>query len=207
VSRRPQFKPFFLEGHQLQHLLKTLERRADVLEQPQLTARRARDYAICAILCLQGLRCNEVRMLDIDDVRFDREELVVRFAKGNKIRRIPLYGTVASAIQWWLEVRPEPKPGHERALFLSGEHTRIATRTIRTDAKTWARMAGLSAEFHPHSGRHSSVVRQREAGCSLEAVRDFHGHSNISITDRYSHLSPEHLRAEIGKADPMRIMA
>jgi site-specific recombinase XerC len=208
VSRRkPQFRPYFLDKHQLSHLLNTLQRRADAAGKPHLVARVARDYAICAILCLQGLRVNEVRMLDIEDARFTEEELVVRYAKGGKIRRIPLYATVAAAIQWYLEVRRDPKPGHERALFLSGERTRIATRTIRSDAKKWARMAGLSAEFHPHSGRHTSVVRQREAGCTLEAVRDFHGHTNISITDRYSHLTPQqHLREEIAKADPSSLL-
>ncbi len=152
-------------------------------------------------MTLEGLRSNEARMLDVEDVRFAEQELVVRFAKGGKRRTIVLFDDAAEHLLNWLAVRPEPKPGHETALLLTTVGRRIANRTIRDDAKRWAAAAGLPADFHAHSCRHTSVVRQREAGMSLEAVRDHHGHSSVAITDMYSHLTPAAYREEAEKVN------
>jgi integrase/recombinase XerC len=191
--RKKQFNPLFLKAEDLDRLFQSLAATSDV--------RRPRDLAIASLVCLQGLRCNECRMLDREDVRFANQELVIRFAKGGKQRTIPLFPEVAEYVLGWLAERPDDgKPGHEDALFLSKERTRIATRTMRTDAKRWATAADLDPAFHVHTGRHSTAVSLLDAGVSLEGVRDFLGHTNLSVTSIYSHISPERLRREVAKA-------
>lgn len=191
-QRKKQFNPLFLKPEDVGRLQDALDASTD--------PRRARDRALAAILCRQGLRCNEARMLDIADIRFSDQDLIIRHAKGGKQRTIPLFEDVAERIMDWLAERPEPQPGHEDALFLSSERTRLANRTIRTDAKRWAQLAGLDPAFHPHTGRHSTAVALLEHGVRLEAVRDMLGHSNLSITNTYVHCTAATLRSEVAKA-------
>jgi len=191
-KRKPQFNPLFLKAEDLDRLFQALDASGD--------PRRPRDLAIAAIVCLQGLRSNECRMLDLEDVRFADQEIVIRFAKGGKQRTIPLFPEVAEYVLGWLAERPDPKPGHEEALFLSKERTRFATRTMRTDAKRWAEVAGLNPAFHVHTGRHSAATSLLDQGLAIEVLRDFLGHESTSTTSLYSHVTSGRLRREIALA-------
>ncbi len=168
------------------------------LERLLKAIRHPRDRALAAVMARQGLRCNEARMLDVADVRLDRGELWVRHAKGGKQRLLPLDPRVAAYVRAWLVVRPIAV---EPALFLSRHRTRLSNRQIRTLVKRWVRRAGLSAQLHPHSLRHTFATLLLERGAALEEVRDLLGHVSLATTSVYLHVSANRLRGAMSRLE------
>lgn len=143
----------------------------------------ARDRAIVAVFLYAGLRCNELRMLDVADVDFDSMMVHVRHAKRGKERYVPLHAEAAVALDVYLDgdqVGP---------VFRSRLGQRISLRRLRSLVKELGREAGLVKDLHPHALRHSFAVSLLEAGSDLETIRDLLGHEDIRTTSIYLHCS------------------
>jgi len=157
-----------------------------------------RNRAIITTFLYGGMRCNELRMLDIKDVDSQEMSIDIRFAKRGKQRLIPLHPEVGAAIEHYLK-----KTGrsfqNEGAIFLSNRNQRISLRRLRSLIKQLGQKANLKKGIHPHALRHTFAVSLVEKNISIEAVRDLLGHSSISVTDIYLHCTPDRLKDAINQ--------
>lgn len=149
-----------------------------------------RDRAVVCLFLYAGLRCNELRMLDIADLDFQAMTIFVRFGKRSKQRVVPMHAE-AAAVSHYLDGRSTGP------VILSNRGQRISNRRLRSLVKTLGREAGLSKNLHPHALRHTFAVSLLDAGQDLETIRDLLGHESIETTSIYLHCSVERRRAAI----------
>lgn len=169
-----------------------------LLEAVDLDQRALRDRAVVELLYGAGLRVGELSALDVDDVRLDEGLVDVRQGKGGKSRRVPLGVPGLEAVAAWLEVRG---PSELRALFLGVRGARLSTRSLRRIVRAVGTASGL-AGVHPHALRHSYATHMLDAGADLRAIQELLGHESLSTTQRYTHVSVEHLKAVHRAAHP-----
>lgn len=142
-----------------------------------------RDRAIISVFLYAGLRANELRMLDVEDVDFDALTIFVRFGKRSKQRLVPLHAEAAAALDAHLG------PRRSGPLFLSNRNTRISYDRLHSFVAEIGQAAGLRKELHPHALRHSFAVSLLDASVDLETIRDLLGHNSINTTSIYLHCS------------------
>jgi integrase/recombinase XerC len=143
-----------------------------------------RDRAILELFYSSGLRLAELTALDIHDLNFI-EGIVTVTGKGNKTRIIPMGSHAMTALQAWLQQRPECQ---HPALFISQQGKRISPRTVQYRVKYWASQQGIEADVYPHMLRHSFATHVLQSSQDLRAVQEMLGHANISTTQIYTHL-------------------
>lgn len=158
-----------------------------------------RDRAIIELLFSSGLRVSELVNLNRDHINTKRREFMVR-GKGQKDRPIFLSKQAADYIQEYLGTRLDNLP----PLFLtysrnnissnSGEYRRLSARSIQRMVTKYARLAGITKHVSPHTMRHSYATDLLMNGADLRSVQTMLGHSNISTTQVYTHVTDEHLR-------------
>jgi integrase/recombinase XerC len=147
-----------------------------------------RDGAILELLYATGLRVAECCGLDRDDV--DRQQGTVRvMGKGGKERVVPVGDEALHAVDCWLAVRGEARG----ALFTNARGGRLTTRSVHRMVKQRARAAGIDRRVTPHTLRHSFATHMLGEGADLRLIQELLGHSRLSTTQRYTHVSPEHL--------------
>jgi site-specific recombinase XerD len=158
--------------------------------------RRARDDAVLEVLYGSGLRVSELCSLDIDSV--DLEAAVVRvWGKGAKERRVPLGEPAVDALGRWLALRREVLAADDTALFGNERGRRLAPRDVRRvlDRRS-------PSPTHPHALRHTFATHLLDGGADLRAVQELLGHSDVSTTQRYTHVSRERLSSAYRQAHP-----
>ena len=152
-----------------------------------------RDRAILILFLYSGLRCNELRMLDVPDLDFDEMTVLVRFAKRSKQRVVPLHAEAAAALTEYLEGRTSGP------MFFSERKQRLSLRRLRSLIKELGQQAGLRKDLHPHALRHSFAVALLEKDVDLETIRDLLGHEDIKTTSIYLHCSTAKRRAAVDR--------
>lgn len=158
-----------------------------------------RDRAIIELLFTSGLRVSELVSLNRDQINTKRREFMVR-GKGQKDRPIFMSETAANHIDIYLEMRSDSLP----PLFLnysrnttttnSGDFRRLTTRSVQRLLNKYARLAGITKHVSPHTLRHSYATDLLMNGADIRSVQSMLGHSNISTTQIYTHVTDEHLR-------------
>jgi tyrosine recombinase XerC len=156
-----------------------------------------RDHALLEFLYATGLRVAECCGLDLDDV--DRRRGAVRvMGKGGKERVVPAGDAALGALDAWLSVR-----GEERgALFTNSRGGRLGTRSVHRIVKRRARAAGIDRRVTPHTLRHTFATHMLGEGADLRLIQELLGHSRLTTTQRYTHVSPEHLMKVYDSAHP-----
>src|SRR5579871_2991809 len=150
-----------------------------------------RNRALLELLYSAGLRSSEAAGLDLGDVDFEQEHVHVRNGKGAKDRIVPLGEQAAEAIARYLrDGRPQLARSAANALFLSARGRRLDTSTLRRLMK------------HPHRLRHSFATHLLEGGADLRTIQELLGHSSLSTTQVYSHVSAKRLRKVYDSAHP-----
>jgi integrase/recombinase XerC len=167
----------------------------------------ARDQAVLETLYGSGLRVSELCGLDIADVDL-RERRARVLGKGRKERVVPLGGKSIAAIEAWLEQRPSvvhPRTGAQdpRALFLSPRGARLGVRDARRLVHKWGALGAGRADLHPHALRHTCATHMLSGGADLRAIQEMLGHSSLSTTQRYTHVSIDHLMKVYDQAHPL----
>lgn len=166
------------------------------------TAKEAglRDRAILELLFSSGLRVSELAGLDIDSINLKRREFMVR-GKGQKDRPIFISGDAAGWITRYLERRGDNgKPlfirySGSKKVDTSGNFHRLTPRSIQRLVARYARLAGITKHVSPHTLRHSFATDLLMNGADLRSVQAMLGHSNISTTQIYTHVTDPHLKA------------
>lgn len=158
-----------------------------------------RDRAIVELLFSSGLRVSELVNLNRDHINTRRREFMVR-GKGQKDRPIFISESAAKRVEEYLAARIDNLP----PLFLSysrnntasttGDYRRLSPRSIQRMINQYARMAGITKHVSPHTMRHSYATDLLMNGADIRSVQSMLGHSNISTTQVYTHVTDEHLR-------------
>ncbi len=168
-----------------------------------------RDIAILELLYSTGVRVAELVSTDLLNLDFTLEMLRVT-GKGNKERLVPVGRPAAHAVQQWLGIREQLIADRSRrgrevekdALFLSGRGGRLTTRSIERIVKAYGERAGIPQIVTPHALRHSYATHLLEMGADLRSVQELLGHASLSTTQRYTHLTLDHLTEVYDKAHP-----
>ena len=164
---------------------------------PAPGAAGARDRALIELLYASGLRVAEGCGLDVDDL--DEARRTVRVTgKGDKERVVPVGETALEALAAHLALR-----GRQRGpLFQNARGDRLTTRSAHRIVKRLARRAGLGQRVTPHTLRHSFATHMLGEGADLRLIQELLGHSRLSTTQRYTHVSAEHLMRVYDAAHP-----
>ena len=162
-----------------------------------------RDRAMLEVLYASGIRVSELVSLDNGDV--DMEHGYVRcFGKGSKERLVPIHPGAVEALSAYVEHgRPQLySKKSEGALFLNRRGARLTRQGFWTILKGAAARAGITTSISPHTLRHSFATHLLRGGAPLRHVQELLGHSSITTTQVYTHLTSEHVRAEYQKSHP-----
>lgn len=163
-----------------------------------------RNRAILETLYSTGVRVSELAGLNIGDVDFHGGAVRV-LGKGNKERIVPIGAKALGAIEAYRRALDQSGGGgEEEALFLNKDQGRLSTRSMARIVDTFARACGLAVPVSPHAMRHSYATHLLDAGADLRAVQELLGHSSLSTTQRYTHVSIDRLMATYDKAHPRR---
>lgn len=163
------------------------------------TEQGLRDRSIIELLFSSGLRVSELVNLDRDHINTKRREFMVR-GKGQKDRPIFISQSAADWVNKYLVQRQD----NLQPLFLNysrnqststtGDYRRLTPRSIQRLVTHYARLAGITKHVSPHTMRHSFATDLLMNGADLRSVQSMLGHSNISTTQVYTHVTDEHLR-------------
>jgi len=183
--------------------LRTYRERHGVVP-PTMDYAAKRDLAIFEMLYSTGCRVSEIAALTWSDINFERGTTIVE-GKGRKQRLCVLGGPACDtlkAMRVSAEVLWEEKAGEGDALFLNLKGGPLTVRSIERQMKTWLAAAGLPPELTPHKLRHSFATHLLDAGADLRSVQEMLGHSSLSTTQIYTHVSIERLKEEYDKGHP-----
>ncbi|MBU2540601.1 MAG: tyrosine recombinase XerC [Candidatus Omnitrophica bacterium] len=159
--------------------------------------RTLRDKAILETLYSTGMRISELLGLNTEDIDFISSVVKVR-GKGKKERLLPIGSIALLAIRTYLEKRLKKSS----IVFLNKNYTPLTTRGGRWIINKYIKKASLKSGISPHTLRHSFATHLLNRGADLRSVQELLGHSNLSTTQIYTHLTTERLKAVYDKFHP-----
>jgi integrase/recombinase XerD len=186
LPRRWKRLPKTLSDQEIRRMLAPLP-----LETPEALC----DQAILEVAYASGLRLAELRSLRLENLHLDAGFLTV-IGKGNKERVVPVGSHAIEAINRYLNsARPKlvraKSPG---VLFLTKRGTGFSAPTMWRRIKARVRHAGIERNVTPHMLRHSFATHLLEHGADLRVIQELLGHSSISTTELYTHVTGQRLR-------------
>lgn len=160
-------------------------------------ARALRGRAVLETFYSTGARLSELTGLNVGDIEW--EAGVVRlFGKGRKERIVPIGAKALSAIRAYREALGGRPTG---ALFVGDSGRRLSSRTIARIVTAAGRQAG-EPDTSSHTLRHSFATHMLEGGADLRAIQEMLGHASLATTQRYTHLTVDHLMKVYDDAHP-----
>lgn len=156
-----------------------------------------RDASILELFYSCGLRISELRALEVKDIDFLAESVLV-FGKGSKERLVPVGGPALAALQRYRQAAAISSG----PLFVSKRRTRITQQAIDQLLKKYLRQSSIPFCVTPHKLRHTFATHLLDAGADLRSVQALLGHSSLSTTQIYTHVTKERLRKAYDKAHP-----
>ena len=162
-----------------------------------------RDRAVLELFYSTGVRLSELVNMNIGDFHIDKK-LVRVIGKGSKERMIPYGKTAESAIENYLKMRNLSfKPVFARSpLFVNSSEKRISKRTIQRRMNNYIKLVADGKSVGPHLLRHTFATHLLDNGADIRAVKDLLGHSSLSSTQIYTHVSIDKLKKDYTQAHP-----
>ncbi len=183
------------------------EEAAAVVELPQGTALKdLRDRAILELLYASGLRVRE--LVGLNDENVDLGQQLVRvFGKGRKQRIVPFGEYAGRALAEYLGERDRlslatPEADGQTPVFVSLRGHRLNARDVQRLVETTRLRLPSGRRLTAHTLRHTFATHLLERGADLRAIQELLGHASLATTQKYTHVTLEHLRAEYEKAHP-----
>lgn len=210
LMKMPDRDISFLEGGDLDRLLEAPINHLTTESPNHLITRiKYRDKAILELLFSTGLRVSELAKLKKEDVNLKKDEFTVR-GKGDKSRVVFLSEQAKYWLKKYVEVRGDVNPylfiSHDRRNGRKKERLKdykikrleedlpLTTRSIERLVQKYARAAGITKQVTPHSLRHSFATDLLHNGADIRSVQTMLGHSSITTTQIYTHITDRELR-------------
>ncbi len=175
-----------------------------LLSQPLVsTVKGLRDKAMLELLYASGIRVSELISLNTADLNHEVGFLRCR-GKGMKERIVPVGNTAISCVQQYLKQGrvKQVKTTAEKSLFVNHHGRRLTRQGFWKILKKYAGHAGIPGEITPHTLRHSFATHLLENGADLRSVQEMLGHSDISTTQIYTHITRRKIREIYDKTHP-----
>lgn len=209
LMRMPDREVCFLEGSDLNRLLEAPLTVPVTSSQLPITKGgdliKYRDKSILELLFSTGLRVSELAKLKKDNVNLKKEEFTV-MGKGRKSRVVFLSEQARYWLQKYLEKRTDPNPylfiSHDKRttkikdsrLKINDGDQPLTPRSIQRLVQKYARAAGITKPVTPHTMRHSFATDLLQNGADIRSVQTMLGHSSITTTQIYTHITDKELR-------------
>lgn len=165
-----------------------------------------RNCTILEVLYSCGLRVSELTNLNISDIFFD-DLLIKILGKGRKERFVPMSKIVKDMIKDYLNserFNTITKKGFEDILFLNNRGEKLTRVMIYTILNIAKKGTGIKKKVSPHILRHSFATHLIENGADISSIQHMLGHTNITTTERYLHVSKKHLVDTIKRFHPKK---
>ncbi len=191
LGKIPERQVDFLDGSDLQAFLEA------PLKSKQAKILKLRDKAILELLFSAGLRVSELVSLKRDSVNLKKDEFTVR-GKGRKLRVAFLSHAARYALKEYFDARNDDAlflfVRHDRASKRSAEYMPLTPRSVQRMVEKYAREAGITKHVTPHTIRHSFATDLLLNGADIRSVQSMLGHSSITTTQIYTHITNQQLR-------------
>jgi|GEM_PF-5039454 len=155
------------------------------------SAQPLRDRLFVSLGLQLGLRVSEILQLRFKD--FEADWLRV-LRKGGKEQRLPLTGSIQANFAFF---KKERKPMDEDFVFQGRSGRPMSVRNAQKIISRLAELADLKIKISPHSLRHSFATQLASNGANLAVLKELLGHQSLTTTERYLHISPQHLRSSL----------
>ncbi len=181
----------------------TVKEVESLLRQPdEENVRGIRDKAMLELLYATGLRASELVSLKIKDLNME-DGFLLCLGKGGKERLVPIGESAVEAVRKYRdEARPQLLKKTSEFLFVTQRGGAFTRQGFWKLLKGYARKAGLDLKISPHILRHSFATHLLERGADLRSVQLMLGHSQITTTQIYTHVSRKRLRRVYDKFHP-----
>lgn len=167
---------------------------------------QARDRALLETLYGTGVRVGELASMNLGHCDFT-ESTVRVLGKGSKERVVPLGRSALEALQAYLPARlgllEKAKDGDPDALWLSRAGRRLSVRQVQNIVRRHGTLGAGRGDLHPHAMRHSCATHLLDAGADLRSIQELLGHSSLSTTQQYTHVSVDRLMEVYDRAHPL----
>jgi integrase/recombinase XerD len=204
----PKTLPKYLSQEKVQTLLDTVDVGIPYhVENEELKAAlHARDAAMVYLLYATGLRVSELVGLKLKNIEIEQGYVRVR-GKGDKERIAPFAPVAGDRLREYRDLhrfRLESKTDTKKNefLFLNRDGTSLSRQSFWKNLKTLALQAQISSSLSPHVLRHSFATHLLQSGMNLRSLQTLLGHADLSTTQIYTHVSPEHLKTTHRKYHP-----
>lgn len=161
-----------------------------------------RDFMILSLLYSTGMRRTELADLRLNDLNLSTG-LITVVGKGNKERVVPMGDSTGHDLKNYLAARKkflEEKKEISPDLFLNKSARKISVRSINRLVNSFAKKRGM--DFTPHTLRHSFATHLLENGADLMLIKEILGHSSLSTTQKYTHVTVEAMKKQYQSAHP-----
>ncbi len=163
-----------------------------------------RNRAIFELMYSTGLRAEEALSMNVGDIHLEGMWVKVK-GKGGKERVVPFGEKAKEAVISYLEERSKKfKFGERDPLFINKYGRRLSYRGLHTIMRTLMIRLGIHKDLALHGIRHSFATHMLDGGADLRFVQELLGHSKLSTTQRYTHISIEKLMEVYDKAHPRK---
>ncbi len=162
-----------------------------------------RDKAIMELLYATGMRVGELVSLKVNDINFGANYIIV-FGKGSKERIVFFGQKAAESLEKYLKTsRPYLAKNLEcDSLFLNKNGTALSDRSVRRIIEKYVKAAALNSDISPHTLRHTFATHMLNNGADLKTVQELLGHSSLSTTQIYTHVTKDRLKEVYDKHFP-----
>lgn len=162
-----------------------------------------RNLALFELFYATGMRVSEVSNLTLHQIDLNLQTILVH-GKGNKDRYVAFDDhTKKSLVKYLEDARPNLlKDDAEQHVFLSNLGKPLSKRGIEYVMQKTFNQAGISGKVHPHELRHTFATAMLNNGADLRSVQELLGHSSLSATQIYTHVTMAHLKSDYEKYFP-----
>lgn len=178
----------------------TIEEVMNLLDINTSTAYDLRNKAMLELLYASGIRISEMCDLTISNLYLD-DEMIKVMGKGSKERIIPINKVAVKSLKEYLAYARPSLLGTKDSeyVFISSRHTKISRQAFFKYLKALCEKKGIKKNISPHILRHTFATHLLNNGADLRIVQVLLGHSDITTTQIYTHLSQEKIKEEYNK--------
>jgi integrase/recombinase XerD len=165
-----------------------------------------RDRALLETFYSTGMRCAELRALQVHDVEAERRVVIIRQGKGHKDRVVPIGSRALSWVaKYTVEVRPTfVWRTNETTLFVSLRGRPLGRTNVSAIVKGYLLRAGITKRGACHLLRHTAATLMMENGADLRSLQEFLGHERVNTTQVYTHVSIQRLKEVHERTHPAK---